>query len=186
MRSQEILHVSANTSATPTTQVSYPGDYDGNIVAPWLQIELGRWIAGIFAGALAGLIAMALAMVVSASAGMEFWFPIKLMSTPILGTVGTDNRVMTGAIVGFIVWEAIAMFWGFVYSHFVSTRAFGGLLAMGLVWGIFLWVFNWNLYYQSFKPILWSATPSSAAILICVVYGLSLSSVGFFDRNFPP
>lgn len=175
----------SSTARPPVqTQPSYPGDFDGDIVAIWLRKDPARWVAGIIAGALAGLIAMAVAMGLASASAMELWYPVKLMSTPILGAVGTDNSIMTGAIVGLIVWEFVAIFWGFVYSHFVGTNSFRSLLAMGLVWGIFLWIFNWNLYYQSFKPIRWSGVPSSAAILVCVVYGLSLSSVCVFDRMF--
>jgi hypothetical protein len=176
--------VTSNAQPTVQTQPSYPGDFDGDIVANWLRKDPTRWVAGILAGALAGLVAMAVAMILSSSVGMESWFPVKLLSTPILGAVGTDNMIMTGAVVGFLVWELIGIFWGFVYSHFVGTNSFRSLLAMGLVWGIFLWIFNWNLYFQSFKPIRWSAVPSAAAFLICVTYGLSLSSVAFFDRLF--
>lgn len=166
------------------TQPSYPGDYDGDIVALWLRKDPTRWMAGIFSGAFAGLVALAVAMLLAQNAGKEFLFPAKLLSTAILGPAGTDNSVSLGAIVGLIVWESIAVFWGFVYSHFVATNAFRALLAMGLVWGLFLWIFNWNLYMQSVLPIRWAAVPSGAAILICVIYGLSLSSVAIFDRAF--
>jgi hypothetical protein len=175
--------VSSNNTAA-RSQVSYPGDYDGNIVALWLRKDPTRWVAGIFAGAFAGAIALTVACFLAQSSGKEFWFPAKLLSTFILGSVGTDNHLTKGLIVGLLVWEALAVFWGFVYSHFVATNAIGGLLPMGLVWGIFLWIFNWNLYLQSVLPIRWAAVPSGAAILICVIYGLSLSSVGFFDRVF--
>lgn len=168
----------------PRTQPSYPGDYDGNIVGLWLRIDPIRWIAGVLAGAFGGAIALAVAMGISQSAGKELWFPAKLMSTPILGSVGTDNRIGTGLIVGLLVWEAICVFWGFVYSHFVATNSPRALLSMGLVWACFLWIFNWNLYFQSFLPIRWASVPSSVVFLLCLIYGLSLSSVAGFERIF--
>jgi hypothetical protein len=156
------------------------------MVQYWLRKDPTRWFAGVLGGAFAGLVAMAVAMAIASSAGFEFWYPVKLFSTPFLGGAGTDNTSMTGAWIGIAMWEALAVFWGFVYSHFVYTNSFRSLLPMGLVWGLFLWIFNWNLYLQSFKPIRWAAIPSSTAILLCVLYGVSLASVGIFDRMMRP
>jgi hypothetical protein len=176
--------VSLQSQTVPRTQPSYPGDYDGNIVALWLRIDPVRWISGVLAGAFAGGVALVVAMLISQSAGKEFWFPAKLASTPFLGSVGTDNSVMTGAIVGLIAWEVLGMFWGFVYSHFVGSNSMKALVPMGVVWGLFLWVFNWNLFFQSVLAIRWAGVSAGVALLLCLIYGLLLPSVAFFDRAF--
>jgi hypothetical protein len=154
-----------------------------NLVAQWSRIDPTRWICGILAGVVGGVVLMFVAGLFASSAGMEFVFPIKLMATPFLGSAATQvgpnfNSLLVGAL--FI--EAISTFWGFVYSHFVYTNKLGSLAAMGIVWGIYLWIFNWNLYLQSFKTISVTQLPRGPVMAVCLAYGLSLVTVSFFDR----
>jgi hypothetical protein len=154
-----------------------------NLVVHWSRVDPTRWISGVLAGILAMAIAMVLAGIFSTAGGMGFLFPVKLMATPVLGSSATEFASGAGAvIVGAIVVGIIGAFWGFVYSHFVFTNSLSALLPMGLVWAVYLWIFNWNLYFQSFKTISVTNLPRSLVLFVCIAYGLSLSSVAFFDR----
>ncbi len=154
-----------------------------NLVSQWSRVDPTRWIAGVLAGVLAMVIAMVLAGIFSTAGGMDFLFPVKLMATPILGSSATEFAAGAGAvIVGGLVVALIGGFWGFVYSHFVFTNSLSALLPMGLVWAVYLWIFNWCLYFQSFKTISVTQLPRSLVLFVCIAYGLSLSSVAFFDR----
>ena len=156
---------------------------DFNLVEAWLTRDTTRWIAGVMAGLFAGLVALGLGMVMSAVSGMEIWFPIKLMATIILGSTATELGPQLGAIlVGFVLFEAICAFWGFVYAQFVRTNQLGALLAMGVVWGLFSWILTWNLFMHSFKTIMAADISPAATFPVCIAYGVSLTVVVFFDR----
>ena len=164
--------------STPAAQ-----EEDMNIVALWLRKDPKRWIAGGVAGLVAGLISMAVAATLSATHGMDPTFAIRLLGLPIVGASATEYGNSTGLIAGFVFYEFLAMFWGALYGHFVATSHFKSLLAMGLVWGTFFWIFDFNLYAQSFKSVLAAQVPPGAAFVVCVTYGLSLSVIGLFDRR---
>ena len=153
-----------------------------NLVETWLRRDPIRWIAGILGGIFAGLLAMAVAVAVSSSLGWDPTFPIKLMGTPVLGAIATDLQSSQGIVAGALFIEAIAIFWGVVFAHFTGTNSVSALLGMGLAWGAFSWIFTWNLFLQSFKPIFAAGIPAGAALPVCFAYGLGLVSVSFFDR----
>jgi hypothetical protein len=154
-----------------------------NLVEIWLRRDPIRWVAGILAGLLAGAVAMLVAMLLtSATHSFEPTFPMKLMGTIVMGASATEIGQTEGMWAGFIVIQMLCAFWGFVYAHFTGTNRLPALLPMGLVWGIFSWIFIWNLFLQSVRPIVAAHVPTAAALLICVTYGLSLSSVSIFDR----
>jgi hypothetical protein len=158
-----------------------PEDID--LVATWLDADKTRWVAGLIAGLFAGVMALAVAGVLAAAGGMQFLYPVKLMATWVLGYGATDIAGGMGPVViGFIVFEAVSAWWGFIYAHFVKTNNLGSLLAMGAVFGFFSWVFEWNLFLHAVKPILYSGVGPAPAFLVCMVYGVSLTSVAFFDR----
>lgn len=158
-----------------------PEDID--LVATWLVADKTRWIAGVAAGLFAGLVALSFAGVLALTGGMEFLFPVKLMASAILGPYATELGAHPRAVIaGLVFTEALAALWGFVYAHFIKTNALGALLAMGLVWGVFGWIFHWNLYFHSIKPILAANISPAAAFPVFLVWGLSLTSVAFFDR----
>ena len=176
----------ANTNMNPhSPDFAESQEGEMNLVAEWTRVDPIRWVSGILAGLLAGAVAMLVAGVIATWGGFEFWFPIKLMATPILGSTATEIGMNLGPIiVGLMVIEFLAVFWGVIYSHFVYSNNTGPLLAMGLVWGVYLWIFNWNLYFQSFKTISVTNLPRSWVMVVCLSYGLSLSTVRFFDRAF--
>lgn len=167
----------------PRTRSLNPYDNDLNVVEIWTRVDPVRWIAGALAGLLAGTIALLFAMAIATAAGREIWFPVKLLATTVLGPTATSFDSGQGAIaMGLVVFEGICTFWGVVYAHFTGTNSLASLLPMGLVWTALLWVFNWCLFLQSFRPVYVTATPYSVAFAVCLVYGISLCSVAFFDQ----
>ncbi|MGZ3688973.1 MAG: hypothetical protein ACXVBW_11765 [Bdellovibrionota bacterium] len=154
-----------------------------NLVAIWLRKDTKRWVAGVMGGLFAGGVSLVVAMVISSIGGMEFWFPAKYFATIVSGPVATTLGAGFGSVIlGAIVWEAVAAFFGFVFAHFTGVNDVGTLLAMGLVWSLFSWVFVWNLFLQSFRGIFWAHISSGAVFPVCLAYGLSLASVSMFDR----
>ncbi|MEO5970476.1 MAG: hypothetical protein ABIQ95_11165 [Bdellovibrionia bacterium] len=153
-----------------------------NLVEMWLRKDPVRWIAGALAGLFAGVVAMAVAALIASSIGLEPVFPLKLIGTILLGPSATEIGVTGGAITGAIIFESITLFLGVIYAHFVGSNKMSALLPMGLVWGVFSWIFIWNLFLQSFRPIFVARVSSSPVFLICIVFGLALASVKLFDR----
>lgn len=153
-----------------------------NLVEIWLRKDPVRWIAGGLAGLFAGTVAIGVAMMISSSHGLEPWFPIKLAGTILLGPNSTDIMSTKGITAGGSLLGGLFLVLGIAYAHFTGTNFLGALLPMGLVWGIFSWIFIWNLFSQSWQPIFAARIPSGPMFLICIVFGLSLASVAFFDR----
>lgn len=153
-----------------------------NLVEMWLRKDPLRWISGALAGLLAAAIAMGVAMLIAQAGGHELWFPVKLMGSILLGSSATDIDSSAGIMAGGLFIEGLGALLGFIYSHFTGSNKMGALLPMGLVWGIFSWIFIWNLFMQSFLPIYSARISSGPVFLICIAFGLSLASVAFFDR----
>ncbi len=154
-----------------------------NIVEIWLRRDSVRWMAGALAGAFAGLVAMAFAMILAVAAGHELWFPIKVAALPILGNDATAVGLTLGSIVvGLAAHQLLCIFLGVVFAHFTGTNSLAPLLGVGLVWGIFGWIFINNLFSRSFPAIRAAELSVGAAFFVWIVYGLSLTSVSFFDR----
>ena len=153
-----------------------------NFVENWLRRDPTRWMSGALAGLLSAVTATLLGMILSSSAGLQSWFPLKLFGTILLGPEATDINFALGAVAGAIILGMVSIVLGVVFSHFVYTNALNSLLAMGLVWGLFSWIFIFNLFMQSFKPIFAAQVPATAAFPVCLIFGLTMASVGFFDR----
>ncbi len=174
----------SNSTARKAPQLPLsPYDNDQNLVEMWVRVDPKRWFAGILGGLTAGAISLVFAMFLASLGGLEVWYPAKLLATAALGPYALAYDSGSSAILtGVLIYEAIMAFWGFVYAHFTGTNRFSALLPMGLAWAAMLWVFNWCLFLQSFKPIFVTHTPYGAAFFVCLVYGLSLTSVGVYDR----
>ncbi len=152
-----------------------------NLVEIWLRRDPTRWIAGVIGGLFAGVVATVVAMLIAQSAGYEMWLPVKLMGTTLLGSSATEIGAAAGITAGATVIAGISVFFGFVFAHFTGTNSIGALLSMGLVWGVFSWIFIWNLFLQSFKPIYAARIPSGAAFPVCLAYGLALAVIAVID-----
>ncbi len=157
---------------------------DVNLVDKWLRKDPSRWMAGAAAGLFAGLVTLAFAgLVTMAAGGSDPWFPVKLMAAIPGGPHATEYGFnLPTILLGLVFFGIFAMIWGVIFAHFVFTNTLSALLAMGLVWGTFAWIFIWNLFLPSFKPVVAAAIPAGPVLPICFVYGLSLTAVAFFDR----
>lgn len=151
------------------------------IVATWLRFDLTRWIAGVLSGLFAGALALIIGGTLASMNGLEFSFPAKLIGTLILGPEATSLNTVEGVLYGVPLFELLCGTFGLIFAHFVSAQKITSLLAMGLVWAAMSWIFIWNLFMQSFRTIYVSQVSSGAAFLVCLVYGLGLSSILFFD-----
>lgn len=159
------------------------GDSDFDLIALWLRKDPKRWVAGAMAGVFAGLVAMVFAGILCVASGSEFWFAFKVPALPILGAEATTLGFHLPAIaVGLVAYSALCAVLGAVYSHFAATNAIKPLLAVGLVWGLFSWIFICNLFIQSWRVVFDAKLSSAGMLFMCLVFGLSLSTVAFFDR----
>ncbi len=155
---------------------------DTNLVEIWLRKDPARWVAGAMAGIFAGLLAGAFAMAVAKMLGYEMWFPIKLAALPFLGGRATEFGINAGLITGLIVMESLCMVLGMVYAHFTGLNSLPLLLGAGFTWGCFSWIFINNLFTPAFPDISAANLSKAPGFFVCMVFGLSLTSVAFFDR----
>lgn len=154
---------------------------DVNMVSLWLTPDKTRWVSGIISGWIAAAIAMCVGGIISVAHDLQFVFPVKLMGTVLLGRSATDYTSSSGFLAGLIVVGFILGFWGFVYGHFVRSNSKWAFLGMGFTWGIFLWVFNWNLTLHSFKNLSAANVTPGAALAVCMAYGWGMSVIGIVD-----
>lgn len=157
---------------------------DVNMVSLWLVPDKTRWVAGIISGWIAAVIAMSVGGIFSVTHGLQFLFPWKLMGTILLGRTATDYTSTAGLIAGIFMTLLILGFWGFVYGQFVRWNTRWAFFGMGFTWGMFLWVFNWNLMLHSFKDISAANVPPGPALAVCLAYGWSMSIIGIIDPLF--
>lgn len=152
-----------------------------NLVAEWLRIDPIRWIAGASAGIFAGVMMLALGMVFATAFGHEAMYPFKVAAIPVLGSYATELSNGKAIFVGLLAQSFFSGLWGVIFSHFVFTNKRAPLLGMGLVWGIFNWIFVHNLFMRSFPDYLALNISSGVTIFCDLLWGLSMASVGFFD-----
>lgn len=149
------------------------------LVESWLNCDKLRWlIVGPLSGAISGIITIIFSMWLAFTLGVDPLFPIKLMSTIVLGPSATElsneSNVLNVAT-GIFLFEVLFIFLGTIFSRFVLANSLFSLVIMGFVWGVFSWIFIWNLFLQSFVFIFRANIPHIAAFPVCIVYGLSLS-----------
>lgn len=162
------------------THDTHEDDFD--LVETWLQFDFPRLIAGAMAGVFAGLVAAAFGGVLYVMSGDEFWVPLKLAASPILGNHAFNYGMGSSVIVGLIVHCALSGLLGMVYSHFIKTNKMLALLGAGFMWGTFSWVFIQNLFARSFLDVRVAEIPSGPAFIVLLVFGFSLASIKIFDR----
>lgn len=156
---------------------------DLNLVEMWLKKDQKRWLAGALAGAFAGLVATAFAMGFAGLLQMNLLYPIKVAALPIYGPEALETSLRFGAfLVGFLTIEIFSAFLGAVYAHFTGTNHLPSLLGVGLTWGAFSWVFLINLFSPAFRDVYVAEVPRGASLIVCLFFGVALTSVAFFDR----
>ena len=170
-----------STAAKP----SIGPDPDFNIVEIWLRRDPARWMAGAFGGLFAAFMMWAFTAILMKSAGHEGWFLLKAFAVPVIGGKAMATGFHLHAILtGGAIFALLSVVLGMVYAHFTGTNKVGPLLAMGVVWGAFSWVFLNNLFSASFRELFVLQIPKGPALFAWMVFGLSLASVSFFDRMF--
>lgn len=101
--------------------------------------------AGISAGLIGGLVMMLFAMIKSATSGLGFWLPLKLVAGAFYGPeviIGGAGITLLGLTLHFFTAAA----WGVVFSAVVSRRlravpaVLAGMLYGTLVWAIMTWL----------------------------------------------
>jgi hypothetical protein len=168
------------SSHSTTNSASESNDF--NLVAAWLRFDIRRVIAGGFAGAFAGIVALVFAMVLATKFGYEIWYPVKIAAVPFLGAAAMDYGNMQGLIVGLMVHLALSATLGKIYGHFSIFSEFLPLLALGLVWGVFSWIFISCLFVQAFTEVFALNLSMGAAFFVNMVYGIALSSLTIFNK----
>ncbi|MBL7716918.1 MAG: hypothetical protein JNL01_15750 [Bdellovibrionales bacterium] len=164
-------------------EVMHNEEGDINLIEMWLKIDPTRWIAGAMGGLTAGWIAMAVAMIFSAAAGLELYFPIKAVAAALLGSSATESGMHIGAILtGAIGHSILAAVLGVAYAHFSVKNHLSVLLGTGFVWGTFSWVFIFCLFSQSFQGWNALALHRGAGLALNLVFGFSLATVAVFDK----
>jgi hypothetical protein len=159
-----------------------PGEED--IVALWLRKDPVRWVAGIAAGIVAGVFSLVFAMILSKMNGLDLFYAARIPALPVLGSTAMEYTNSMGILVGVAVHLLICSVLGFVYAHFTGTNAMTRLLGAGLVWGLFSWIFITNLFAMSFTDVAAVGYSRGAGLFVNLVFGLSLTSVAFFDQAF--
>ena len=174
---------SANTPIGNASAGLDQQDDELNVVEAWLSWDTRRVVAGAGAGLFAGVVALALAMVLSATNGMDLWFPARFAALPVLGGTALKFDNSMAIVVGFIVHEVLSAVLGMFYAHFTINNSTPRLFGAGLVWGIYSWIFISCLFVQSFRDISAVNLPKSAFLPVNMAFGLALMSVAMFDRT---
>lgn len=166
----------------PNHTTAHTEDYDMDMVSLWLNPDLRRLIAGAIAGVFAGVVAALAGGLLAVMGGQEFLFSFKAMATIVMGGAATYYGMGLSLLVGFLVIAVLCAILGAAYAHFSVTQALQPLMLVGLVWGLFSWIFLFNLFFPSFHSYMALQLPQGATFFVCVVFGLALTSVSFFDR----
>ncbi len=152
------------------------------IVESWLKVDLVHWGAGALAGSAAAILAAIVGGFISLLGGYELVFPFKLFAGLFLGpTALAYDSGFLSIFVGIAFLTLLGAFLGFVFSHFTRTNNIKALIPMGCVWGIFSWIFIWNLFLPSFQTFYAVHLPSGPAFLVCVLFGALLAMTSKLD-----
>jgi hypothetical protein len=160
-----------------------PGEY--NVVALWTKFRGARLRAGVMAGIFAGFMMQLFGVVYYAFKGDDLVKPFKIAALPILGNSALAYGSVQGVVVGLIVFYALMSFLGMAYAHFTGTNHLGNRFGIGITWAAFGWVFITNLFCPAFRSYSEADIPRGAMFFAWIVFGLSLMSVKWFDKNGP-
>ena len=162
---------------------SVPGEY--NVVALWTRFRSERIRAGVFAGFFAGAMMLVFGMIYSAFKGMDITTPFRISALPILGNTAMAYGSAAGIVVGLMVFFTLAVVLGTTYAHFTGTNHRGNRFGIGLTWGAYGWIFITCLFCPAFRSYDEANIPRGPMFFAWIVFGLSLMSVAWFDKNAP-
>jgi hypothetical protein len=156
---------------------------DAPIVEHWLKFHPQRFFLGGLSGILAAWGALIVGGLLCLFSEMDPFTPATVLGTILLGSKSMTIGSTTGLVAGLLVAALIGGFWGLVYAQMTYTNRFFPLLLVGLTWGIYSWIFTWNLFLQSFLDVYSAELPTSAALLVCLAYGFFLTMLGPLDER---
>lgn len=162
---------------------SIEGEY--NVVELWSKIRAARLRAGVLAGIFAGTMMLIFGVVYCAINGMDLTMPMKITALPILGRQALAFGSVSGLVVGLISFYILMSFLGAVYAHFTGTNHRGNLFGIGLTWGAYGWIFITCLFAPAFHAYYEANIPRGVMFFAWLVYGVSLMSVKWFDKDAP-
>lgn len=160
-----------------------PGEY--NVVALWTRFRADRIKAGIFAGIVAGIMMQIFGMLYCAVKGMDLTTPMRISALPILGNSAMTFGNGAGVIVGLLMFFLLSVVLGSTYAHFTGTNHKWNRFGMGLTWGAYSWIFITCLFSPAFRAYEEAAIPRGVMFFAWMVFGISLMSVSWFDKNGP-
>jgi hypothetical protein len=162
-----------------------PNSVEGeiNVVAMWTNPRASRIFAGVLAGFFAGTMMQIFGVIVCAIKGWDLTMPMKIPALTIIGRDALAFNSVPGIVVGLAIFYVLMGFLGAVYGHMTGTNHRGTLFGVGITWGLFGWVFITNLFLPAFHPYREADLPRQIMFFAWLVYGVSLMSISFFDRN---
>jgi hypothetical protein len=160
-----------------------PGEF--NVVALWTTFRSARLRAGVIAGIFAGIMMQVFGMVYSVATGRDLTTPFRIAALPILGNEAMAYGTTPGIMVGLLVFFALAILLGVTYAHFTGTNHKGNRFGIGLTWGAYSWIFITCLFSPAFRAYYEAEIPRGPMFFAWMVFGVSLMSVAWFDKNAP-
>jgi hypothetical protein len=160
-----------------------PGEF--NVVALWTNFRAARLRAGIMAGIFAGVMMQIFGMIFSAAKGMDITTGFRIAALPVLGNEAMAYGTSAGIAVGLSVFFVLTSFLGMTYAHFTGTNHLGNRFGIGLTWGAYAWIFITCLFCPAFPHYYEAEIPRGPMFFAWMVFGLSLMSVAWFDKNAP-
>ena len=160
---------------------SMPGEY--RVVEMWSQPRLARLRAGAMAGIVAGVAMLLFGMIYCLIRGIDVMAPMKISALPFLGNPAMAYGSASGLAVGLIAFFSMASVSGMVYAHFTGVNNRKGLLGVGITWAAFSWVFLSCLFLPANRAYYAADIPKGVMFFAWIVFGLSLSSVAWFDKD---
>ena len=154
-----------------------------NVVALWTKFRAARIRAGIAAGIFAGFMMQVFGVIVCSIKHWDLMMPFKIAALPVIGRDALAYGSIPGLLVGLVVFYSLAMLLGATYAHFTGNNNRIVRLGIGFTWGAWGWIFITCLFSPSFQAYAEADIPRGIMFFAWMVFGFSLSSVVWFDKQ---
>lgn len=162
---------------------SLPGEY--NLIPLWTNIRAERLKAGIMAGIFAGGVTLIFGAIFCLIKGLDPTIPMRIMGLPYAGNMVMAYGSAKGLLIGLSAYFGLAIFLGMAYAFFTGVNNKKGLFGMGLTWGAYGWIFITCLFMPANRDYFAAEISRGVMFFGWLVFGLSLMSVAWFDKNNP-